>query len=94
MADPDNLPEDPALETDEVKTNRALEQGLGVGARELAAIGESGAKGTLEGPLDENGEPIEQEIEVDELGRSASVLDRKKASQVDDKEQLDKESDA
>ena len=36
MADPDNLPEDPALETDEVKTNRALEQGLGVGARELA----------------------------------------------------------
>jgi len=76
MADPDNLPEDPALETDEVETNRALEQGLGVGARELAAIGESGEAGTLERPLDEDGEPIEPEIEVDELGRSASVLDR------------------
>jgi hypothetical protein len=93
MADPDNLPEDPALETDEVKTNRALEQGLGVGARELAAIGESGETGTLERALDEDGEPMEPEIEADELGRSASVLDRKK-SQVDDKEQLDKESDA
>ncbi len=93
MADPDNLPEDPALETDEVKTNRALEQGLGVGARELAAIGESGEAGTLERALDEDGEPMEPEIEADELGRSASVLDRKK-SQVDDKEQLYKESDA
>lgn len=93
MADPDNLPEDPALETDEVKTNRALEQGLGVGARELAAIGESGAKGTLERAVDQDGEPVEEEIEADELGRSASVLDRKK-SQADDKEQLDKESDA
>ena len=76
MVDPDNQPIDAALETDEVATNRALEQGLGVGARELAAIGESGAAGTLERPLDENGEPAEAEIEVDELGRSASVLDR------------------
>ena len=88
MADPDNLPDDPALETDEVDTNRALEQGLGVGARELAAIGESGEAGTLERPLDENGEPIEAEIEVDEMGRSASVLDREKTSQSD--ERLDK----
>ncbi|WP_312063780.1 hypothetical protein [Brevundimonas sp.] len=94
MADPDDLPDDPALDTDEVETNRALEQGLGVGARELAAIGESGAAGTLERPLDEDGEPIEPEIEVDELGRSASVLDRKKPPQDDDKEQLDQESDA
>lgn len=94
MADPDNLPEDPALDTDEVETNRALQQGLGVGARELAAIGESGAEGTLERPLDEDGEPIEVEIEADELGRSASVLDREKTSRVDDKEQLDKDSDA
>lgn len=43
--------EEPHFETDEVETGNALEQGLGVGARELAAIGESGAKGTLE--LDE-----------------------------------------
>jgi len=32
MADPDDLPDDPALDTEEVETNRALEQGLGVGA--------------------------------------------------------------
>ena len=87
MADPDNLPEDTALETDEVETNRALEQGLGVGARELAAIGESGAAGTLERPLDEDGEPVEEEVEVGDAGRSASVLDRdEKAQAADDKE--------
>lgn len=40
--------EEPHFETDVVETGDALEQGLGVGARELAAIGESGAKGTLE----------------------------------------------
>lgn len=93
MADPDDLPQDPALDTDEVETNRALEQGLGVGARELAAIGESGEAGTLERPLDENGEPIEPEIEVGDAGRSASVLDRKGEARPQD-EQLDKESDA
>ena len=43
--------EEPHFETDVVETGDALEQGLGIGARELAAIGESGAKGTLE--LDE-----------------------------------------
>lgn len=76
MVDPDNQPIDAALETDEVATNRALEQGLGVGARELAAIGESGAAGTLERPLDENGEPVEEDVELGDAGRSASVLDR------------------
>ena len=29
--------ENPTFETDEVQANRAMEQGLGVGARELAA---------------------------------------------------------
>jgi len=62
---------------EEVETNRALEQGLGVGARELAAIHESGAEGTLERATDEDGEPIEEEVEVGDAGRSASVLDRK-----------------
>lgn len=85
MADVDDLPDDPALDTEEVETNRALEQGLGVGARELAAIGESGAKGTLEGPLDEDGEPVEEEVEVGDSGRSASVLDRKGAGASGDK---------
>lgn len=54
--------EDPHFETDEVETGNALEQGLGVGARELAAIGESGAKGTLE--LDEGADerkPVKKE---------------------------------
>lgn len=32
----------PAFETDEVEANHAIEQGLGVGARELAAQRESG----------------------------------------------------
>lgn len=40
--------ETPSFDTSDVEANLAIEQGLGVGARELAAIGESGAKGTLE----------------------------------------------
>ena len=62
---------------EEVETNRALEQGLGVGARELAAILESGAEGTLERATDEDGEPVEEDVELGDSGRSASVLDRK-----------------
>jgi len=77
MPDP-NAPE-PIEQTleEEVETNRALERGLGVGARELAAIHESGAEGTLERAVDEDGEPIEEDVEVGDAGRSASVLDRK-----------------
>ena len=33
---------------EQIETNQALEQGLGIGARELASIHESGAAGTLE----------------------------------------------
>ncbi|MGH6978735.1 MAG: hypothetical protein ACRED4_05555 [Brevundimonas sp.] len=76
MADPDKPTADLPLEADEVETNQALEQGLGVGARELAAIHESGAEGTLErgdDPASEDGEGLD----ADENGRSASVLDRK-----------------
>ncbi len=61
-------------EPEEVDTNRAVQQGLGVGARELAAIGESGEKGTLEGS--NPGNKKDDTIESD-TGRSASVLDRK-----------------
>lgn len=50
MADP-KTPDD--LDTEEVETNLAIEQGLGVGARELASIGESGAEGTLDRDEDE-----------------------------------------
>nr|WP_303695291.1 hypothetical protein [Brevundimonas subvibrioides] len=48
MVDPKIPAESPDPDTEEVETNLALEQGLGVGARELASIGESGAEGTLE----------------------------------------------
>ena len=61
-------------EPQEVDTNRSVQQGLGVGARELAAIGESGEKGTLEAP--NAGKKKDDTIETD-IGRSASVLDRK-----------------
>ena len=43
MADPDTDTHTPSLE-DEVEANRAIEQGLGVGARELAAQREAGEK--------------------------------------------------
>ncbi|MGI4817535.1 MULTISPECIES: hypothetical protein [unclassified Brevundimonas] len=61
-------------EPEEVDTNRAVQQGLGVGARELAAIGESGEKGTLEGGTEKR--KADETIESD-TGRAASVLDRK-----------------
>lgn len=43
MADPDTDNHTPSLE-EEVEANRAIEQGLGVGARELAAQREAGEK--------------------------------------------------
>lgn len=95
MADPKRPEEEPPVTSDdgepsEVETNRALEQGLGVGARELAAIHESGAKGTLERAEDAEpgSEDEEPELDGDALGRSASVLDE------DDEEQSSKTSDA
>ncbi|CAN5323814.1 hypothetical protein BH10PSE1_BH10PSE1_01370 [soil metagenome] len=43
MADPTKAPEEaPHFETDDVDANRAIEQGLGIGARELAAQREPG----------------------------------------------------
>ncbi len=43
MTDPTEAPEEtPHFETDDVDANRAIEQGLGVGARELAAQREPG----------------------------------------------------
>ena len=54
---------------EEVETNLALEQGLGIGARELASIHESGAVGTLE--QDDDGvEAPDMDIELDGAGRS------------------------
>ena len=45
MADPKTIePETPHFDTSDVEANLAIEQGLGVGARELAAQNEPGEK--------------------------------------------------
>lgn len=54
---------------EEVETNRALEQGLGIGARELASIHESGADGTLEQDSDKV-EPKYSDVPADGAGRA------------------------
>lgn len=51
MADIDNT--QPSLE-DEVAANRAIEQGLGVGARELAAQREAGEKASDGGETEDD----------------------------------------
>lgn len=62
MADASKTPEPtPDLDTEEVETNIALEQGLGVGARELASIGESGAEGTLDRDEDVDGDALRRD---------------------------------
>lgn len=40
----DTSDDTPIFETDEVQANQAIEQGLGIGARELAAQREAGEK--------------------------------------------------
>ena len=73
MADPDNLPEDPALETDEVETNLALEQGLGVGERELNAQRDPGGDRTADEDEEmENGVSVNAGDE-DALNQSVGV---------------------
>ena len=52
--------ENPTFKTDEVQANRAMEQGLGVGARELAAQRDPGGVNTAdEDPEFENGVSVE-----------------------------------
>lgn len=81
MADPANTAEEtPHFETDEVDANLAIEQGLGVGARELAAQRDPGGVVT----------PDEDDADVDE-----EALDRNTAVQgVDEDQQLSRDSDA
>lgn len=81
MADPaDNPEETPHFETDEVDANLAIEQGLGVGARELAAQRDPGGVVT----------PDEEDADDNE-----DALDRNAAVQgVDKDEQLSRDSDA
>ena len=72
MTDSTKGPEDtPHFETDEVDANLAIEQGLGVGARELAAQRDPG------GVVTEDVEPGTEEdddIDGDTLDRNTSVL--------------------
>jgi len=64
MADIDN--DHPSLE-DEVEANRAIEQGLGVGARELAAQREPGGVATRdEDPELEDGASAADDDDLDE----------------------------
>ena len=65
--------ENPTFTTDEVQANRAMEQGLGVGARELAAQRDPGGVNTAdEDPEFENGVSIEAGDE-DQLDENVSV---------------------
>jgi hypothetical protein len=78
MADPKDTPH---FETDDVEANLAIEQGLGVGARELAAQRDPG--GVVTPDEDDDGDEGE------------AAIDRDTAVQGDDEDQqLSKTSDA
>ena len=79
MADQNDTPH---FETDDVEANLAIEQGLGVGARELAAQRDPG--GVVTPDEDEDAGDAEDAIE-----RNTSVLGAE-----DEEEQLTKTSDA
>ena len=65
--------ETPTFETDEIQANRAMEQGLGVGARELAAQRDPGGINTAdEDPEFENGVSVEAGDE-EQLDENVSV---------------------
>ena len=71
MADTPN--ETPTFHTDEMEANRAMEQGLGAGARELAAQRDPGGVNTAdEDPEMENGVSIDAGDE-DQLDENLSV---------------------
>jgi len=65
--------ETPTFQTSDVQANRAMEQGLGVGARELAAQRDPGGVNTAdEDPELENGVSVEAGDE-DQLDENVSV---------------------
>jgi hypothetical protein len=63
MADRPTPAEDPTFETDTVEANRAVENGQGLGAREIAAQRDPGGVST----------PDEADIDADDLDESVSV---------------------
>lgn len=71
MADPTKTPEEsPHFETDEVDANLAIEQGLGVGARELAAQRDPGGVVT---PNVEPGTEDDDDVDGDTIDRDTAV---------------------
>lgn len=85
-----NLPEEtPTFETDDVRANRAIENGQGVGARELAAQRDAGGVVTPD-------EDSDSEIGVSVNAGDKDALDQSVGVQgaADDEEQLAPTSDA
>lgn len=71
MTDPTKTPEEtPHFETDDVEANLAIEQGLGVGARELAAQRDPGGIVT---PDVEPGMQDDDDIDGDTIDRDTAV---------------------
>ena len=71
MTDPTKTPkETPHFETDEVDANLAIEQGLGIGARELAAQRDPGGVVT---PDVEPGTEDDDDIDGDTIDRDTAV---------------------
>ncbi|WP_396594178.1 hypothetical protein [Brevundimonas sp. R86498] len=68
--EPMNDDDQPHFETSDVEANLAMEQGLGVGARELAAQRDAGGVVTP----DEDEDEVETEDDADTLARNTSVL--------------------
>ena len=72
MADTNNTPTDtPHFETDEVDANLAIEQGLGVGARELAAQRDPGGGVNLD-EKDDDGETDGNRSSADDVEQSGA----------------------
>lgn len=72
MADRPTPAEDPTFETDTVQANRAVENGQGLGAREIAAQRDPGGVSTPD------------EIDEDDLDESVSVQGEREDSTRDD----------
>ncbi|MBX9615370.1 MAG: hypothetical protein K2X25_07215 [Caulobacteraceae bacterium] len=72
MADqPETTDDTPHFETSDVEANLAMEQGLGVGARELAAQRDAGGIVT---PDEDEEEGEEEKDDADTLARDTAVL--------------------
>ena len=90
MTDPTKTPEEsPHFDTSDVEANRAIEQGLGVGARELAAQRDPGGVVTEDEDIDSADGVSVNAGDADALDQSVSVQGAE-----DDDEQLSPASEA